>query len=597
MATLDFRLQYLQAKAQPGAERVHVLLQFKRELSALEQIGFSPTAVIGDIAAGSIAPQQLAQLVAHPDVLIVEASRALKDELDVSLVAINLAYPITRQRTVPGRGRGAIIGIIDSGFDLTHPCFCDARGQSRIIAAWDQVNVGDGAGTPPAGFDYGVEYRREAINAHLTDAAPLLITNSAPLNADDTSVGLHGTQVAGIAAGNGAPDGVFTGVAPEAELIFVAYRGDVPIGGSAFMVDAIKYIIEQARACGQPVVINLSQGDNLGAHDGTSLLEQAIDLYIEREGVLMVNSAGNGQGGRHHARGLVQAGQQTSVAFNLRPRADRPVDGDMFDLWYNRLDRFALALQPPTGALSKFVAPDTHEVLTFGADNKAYVYSATKVPGNGDNRISIILEKGADWPAGRWSFVLRGEQVVFGNFDVWVDRPQGVSVVTFLQPPEAQPADAQADDACTVTLPGTARHIISVGGFIARPRNGMLEGDHAPLSSLGPTRDGRIKPDITAPGFDVTTTVPHEAGASGHDNYRRASGTSMAAPHVTGVLALLLALRPELTVGQIKAALLATARSDSFTGATPNATWGRGKLDAEAAYKALSRLTVTEGQR
>jgi subtilisin family serine protease len=506
--------------------------------------------------------------------------------MDISVVEINLVEPSTCARLVPSDGRDALIGIIDSGFDLTHPSFLDARGRTRVVAAWDQVNVGGSAGAPPLDFGYGVEYTGATINEHVAGQLPLIVRNH-------EGAGAHGTYVAGIAAGSGAPHGVYKGVAPSANLILVTYRNDVPVGGSTYVLDAIDYIRKRAGASGRPVVINLSQGDNLGSHDGMSLLECAIDFVIEEGRVLVVVSAGNERGGpaSHHAQGKVEQGRELALSFALGAGRGRVVDGDTIELWYGCGDRFAVALQAPGGKRSPFIEPDAMDVvIKFPAGNRAHVSSQSGHPANGDNRIGIVLEGGEGWGTGLWQLILRGDKVDRGDFDAWADRPNAVTVIDFR---------SHQSDASTITLPGNSRRAITVGGFISRPSlcedNREVKGDFAPGSSTGPTRDGRVKPDLTAPG---TLIRAPRVRRNGHPaRYDLMSGTSMAAPHVTGVVALLWSLWPGLAAGQIRDALLSTARADSFTGVTPNTNWGQGKLDARAAYEALSILIEKEKRK
>ncbi|HMG72771.1 MAG TPA: S8 family serine peptidase, partial [Pyrinomonadaceae bacterium] len=342
--------------------------------------------------------------------------------MDISLIEINLVEPITCGRLVPSDGRGALIGIIDSGFDLTHPSFLDVRGRTRIIAAWDQVNLIGSAGAPPLAFGYGVEYTSATIDEHVAVRTTLTVRNH-------EGAGAHGTYVAGIAAGNGAPQGVYKGVAPKADLILVTYRNDVPVGGSTYILDAIDYIRKLARALGRPVIINLSQGDNLGAHDGMSRLERAIDHMIEEGRVLVVVSAGNERGGpaSHHAQGKVEQGRELALSFALSGGPGRVVDGDTIELWYGCGDRFAVALQAPSGKRSDFIEPDAGDILIeFPAGNQAHVHSESGHPTNGDNRIGIVLERGETWEEGLWQVILRGDKVERGDFEAWADRPNAV---------------------------------------------------------------------------------------------------------------------------------------------------------------------------
>jgi subtilisin family serine protease len=579
MKTLDFKLRHLLRNDSEDADTpVRVVIEFDGDLSAVSGLGFRPVTTIGNISTGTIPFNRLRQLGEHRDIVAVEGPSCLKDETDGSLAAIHLVLPTTGLRTMPGLGRGALIGFIDSGFDLTHPCFCDAAGQTRVVAAWDQINLNGAPGAPPDGLDYGVEYRRELINRHLSERLSLVVKNH-------PEAGTHGTQVAGVAAGRGAPDSDYQGVAPEAELVFVTYRNDTPIGGSAFVIDAIEYVLRQARARRKRAVVNLSQGDNLGAHDGSSLLEKAIDLYAEREGMLFVNSAGNERGGRRHARGRVARGADYHLPFELKEVAERVVDGDIIDLWYYPEDRFAVALKDPDGLQSEFIPPDTEKSVSFGDGTSAYISSETENHGNGHNRISIIFERGAGWRLGRWELILRGSEVARGDFNAWADRPDAVTLISF---------ESHTDD-CTVTIPGTARNIITTSGFMLTAECGLRKGALAPLTSLGPTRDLRLKPDLTAPGFSVMAPTTCRAAGRSAGTYVAASGTSMSAPYVAGVVALLLAHDPNLTAARVRQALLSTARADCFTGNVPNKRWGFGKLDAGAAYEALSKMNGDGG--
>ncbi|MBV8855782.1 MAG: S8 family peptidase [Acidobacteria bacterium] len=580
----DFNLRCpWQEPAGPEA-RVHVLVQFKSDVSMLREMGCEVTSRAGDIAGVFVRAESLEALRRHPEVRYVETTCALRDETDVSAAEINLVEPVKGSRVIPGDGRGALIGIIDSGFDLTHPCFLDKEGRTRICAAWDQANLAALAGVSPPAFGYGVEYTGEAIDGHVAAQRILVVKNH-------VGAGAHGTYVAGIAAGEGAPHYAHRGVAPGADLILVTYRNDVPVGGSAYVLDAIDYIRQHARALGRPVVINLSQGDNLGAHDGTSLLERAIDHVVEEGRVLVIVSAGNERGGpaSHHARGKVERGRELALSFELVKGPGRVVDGDTIELWYSGRDRFAVALQAPGGERSDFVEPGGRDiVIEFHAGNRARVCSQTGHPTNGDNRVRITLERSEAWGTGPWQLILRGDRAERGDFDAWADRPNAVTVIDFR---------SHQSDASTITLPGNSRRAITVGGFISRPspgeNAGEVKGDFAPGSSVGPTRDGRVKPDLTAPSTLVTAPRVRKDGRP--PCYDLRSGTSMAAPHVTGVVALLWSLWPGLAAGQIRDTLLSTARADAFTGVTPNTNWGHGKLDAGATYEALSIL-VEKGE-
>lgn len=576
MAKLDFRLEHLYQQSPDTEDRVHVLVEFRKDLAEIEQLGFRQTSIAGSIAAGSVSISSLEKLNRHPDVVMFETSSPLKNEVDLSAIEINLVDRQIAARGMPSRGKDALIGFIDSGFDLTHPCFFDESGETRILSAWDQL--GKAVGTAPAPFGYGVEHLPKEINQHVEVSAGLIIKNN-------KHAGAHGTYVAGIAAGKGDYYNVFEGIAPEAKLIFVSYRNDVPVGGSAFLLDAICYIKGKAKEFGLPVVINISQGDNLGGHDGKSLLERAIDNVVATGELLVVTSAGNERGGfvGHHSSGKVQPRQQLAVPFKLMVDAEHSVDDDAIEIWYGRNDRLSVAIRNAEGEITDFCEPGKSATLAFAEGNQAKAYSSLRHPSNSDNHVGIVLEKHHAWRAGNFELVLRPDVIVDGRCDIWVDRPNAITVIGF---------EAQQTPSCTITLPGNARSVITVGGFISRAErqntSAEAKGALAPGSSIGPTRDGRQKPDLTAPSQLVM--APRIRLDSCPPCYDLVAGTSMAAPHVSGLIALLWSLWPKLPAEEIRRAILATALSDSFTGPTPNDVWGNGKLNAMGAYYALRML-------
>ncbi len=550
--------------------RVKVLLQYSGSLADVEKKGFVSHTVAGDVASGTVELNKLDQIAALENVVRIESSRPLTSELDNSI-------PEIRADVVhigpPGhRGSGVIVGIIDSGIDFTHECFRRADGTSRILAIWDQLLSPTGSESSPAGYTYGVEYTKTDIDAALTAADPFSVVRHKDRDTD----GGHGTHVSGIAAGdgsvagNGQPAFTFVGVAPEAHIIVVANRVTTEaLGDSASTLDAVQYIFSQAAALGKPVVINQSQGDNLGPHDGTSLLERGIDNLLGGPGKAIVKSAGNAADDDIHASGTVTAGGTERVQFVVPAGDTAP---DTLDIWYSGSDRFALTVTPPGGAASAVINPGTSTTINLPNGNRAWVDSVLDDPNNHDNRIYIQLSPGTS-PAiqqGTWAFTLQGNTVVNGRFDAWIER--GRTVPRFIAP--------HLDNSCTISVPGTSHEIISVGSYIIR---GTGVGNISVFSSLGPTRDGRQKPDISAPGEWIMSARAQDI-LHGTGEYHLLLGTSMAAPHVAGVIALMLQKNKILTQAQIKKCLTNNARSDAFTGAVPNNTWGYGKLDAKAAF-------------
>jgi len=547
--------------------RVTVLVQVDDQVTRddLEEAGLEVRSEAGDVYAGEVALSGLAALDELDGVVLVEAARPLQAELDASLVEsrAHLVHTGPPSR----RGAGVIVGVIDSGIDWRHQAFRNATGGSRILRIWDQNLVPGGGESSPAPFGYGVEYQQAAINTALGSATP-----TSTVRHMDDSVG-HGTHVAGIAAGdgsvagNGSPAFTFVGVAPEAELVVVANRVTTEaMGDSASTLDAVAYIFAVATALGRPAVINLSQGDNVGPHDGTSLLERGIDNLLGAGGRSMVKSAGNAANAGVHASGTVPAGGTQAVQLTVPAGDTTP---DTVDLWYAGADRLSVRVTPPGGTASTQVNPGTTTTLTLPNGNRVFVDSVVGHPNNGDNRIYLQLQRGTQpaTAAGTWTVTLGAISVVNGRWDGWVER--GTTVPMFLPP--------QRNDAVTISVPGTSREVITAASYITK---GAGVGSLSTFSSRGPTRDGRAAPTLAAPGQAITSAL---VGASGTNQYQAMSGTSMAAPHITGAVALMLQARPTMRQPEIIDCLTRRARTDVQTGAVPNSDWGAGKLDVEAS--------------
>ncbi len=331
------------ATAQP---KVSVLLQFTGDLADIEKAGFKTHSEAGDVVSGQVPLKKLDKVAQLANVVRIESSRPLQTELDLAIVESGADQVHSGP---PGRrGSGVIVGVIDTGIDYEHGSFRKPDNSTRILAIWDQARRAQGSENPPAGYNYGVEYDKTDIDNALGDANPTSIV-------PHTDPHQHGTHVAGIAAGDGSPPGdgqpafTFVGIAPEADIIVV--RNSVQtqaMGDSANTLDAIKYIFDKAASLGKPVVINLSQGDNIGPHDGTSLLERGIDNLLGAPGRCMVKSAGNAADDSIHASGTVPASGSETVQFVIPANDTSP---DIMDIWYDGADHFDIRLSPLCGSL------------------------------------------------------------------------------------------------------------------------------------------------------------------------------------------------------------------------------------------------------
>lgn len=543
----------------------------------------------------------LTDLAASPDVQFVEAPRLLTPLLDASM-------PETRADEVhdppaggPGlRGAGVIVGIVDFGLDFTHDDFIDEEGRTRVAFLWDQSLQPRTGERSPAGFGYGVEYSADDINGALATNDPFAVVRHRPEPAS------HGTHVAGIAAGNGragdaqSPAGRFIGAAPEATIIFVqpnATDAQTTFTDSTRVAEAVAYVFGKATELGMPCVINMSLGQNGGSHDGESIVERAIDRLLEQPGRTFVAAAGNEHIWRGHAGGRLADGEVRTLSWRAGGQLPLPGGGQLpagggdrtpneLEIWYSSRDRFDVRLIAPDGAATPVIAPGQTELLDdVGGRNQVFVDSERLSLLNGDARIYVEVSPGGDprVQVGVWKVELSAVDAADGGFDAWIERDARDALNRFAD--QSFFVGLDFDGQRTLGTPATGRRTVAVANY-----------DHVTVapndsSSRGPTRDGRTKPEVAAPGTNIVASGalggrPAD-GAAAHPVRVAKTGTSMSAPHVAGIAALLLQHRPNLTAAQIRAALIAGATPPA--GVVPfDAAWGFGRVDAAAALEALS---------
>jgi len=457
-------------------------------------------------------------------------------------------------------GKGTIIGTIDSGIDYTHPDFRNPDGSTRILYVWDQTSPG----IPPAGFSAGNEYTAADLNQALMSSQPLDVI---PIL--DT-VG-HGTAVAGVAAGNGrSGGGDYVGVAPEASLIVVrlGQKGQESFARTTEIMRAIKYIISRATELNMPVSINLSYGTNNGSHDGNSLFETYInDMAARWKTVISVATGNEGFAGHHYFGQAVANGTITVEFITVGNYSDF-----YLTLWKNFVDTFTFELIAPSGQSTGMITP-LNELSIFTIDNmRITIVYGQPTPYNEAQEVFFYFEAVDDFiTQGLWQLNVTATQVVQGGFDIWLPVTEKVGTETaFLRP----------DINTTLTLPSTAISVIAVGGY-----NSQINAV-ADFSGRGYTRSiVYVKPDLVAPAVGIIT--PRAGG--GYDAF---SGTSIAAPFVTGSAALMMEWgivegNDAFLYGQrVKAELQKGAKR--MPGIVyPNREWGYGTLCLENTFTYL----------
>jgi subtilisin family serine protease len=469
---------------------------------------------LGQIVTARGSDATVRELLSDPMVISVEDSRPVEGlECDRSIPFIKIAAeyssPVGNYKE---KGDRALVAIIDNGIDVLHGAFLDGNGKSRIVGIWDQTASG---GKPPSGFTYGRFFDEAAIAGYVK-------TRKLPAGLKRNCNG-HGTHVASIAAGR-AVGGFAGGVAPEAKLLIVVSGGSGPIGYSQSHVEALAFIDEFAAKSKMPVVVNVSQGMNAGAHDGKSALEVAFDAFSDsgrKPGRVVVKSAGNERSKGGHAKLTLPPDSQEELKWN---RTGGAGEGERIELWWSSADEMAFRLSDPSGNWSGWVDTSAPEIKgTFPQSGGPFRLVFTKRHiDNGDSMLLIEIGNSKSAAAlGEWVLEIRSRAVPEGGeLHAWIERSSGYPT-SFLN---------HQSEEMTLSIPGTASSVIAVGAVDASSpiRVGAF-------SSYGPTRDGQKKPLVCAPGVNV-----HAADGGTEEGVRADSGTSMAAPHVAGAIALLL---------------------------------------------------------
>ena len=398
-------------------------------------------------------------------------------------------------------GKGVLVAVIDSGIDYFHPDFRNPDGTTRIGLLADQ--------------DRDRIYTREEINAALETGS----RTSALALVPSTDPSGHGTAVAAIAAGNGREgNGVYRGVAYESELMVV--KLGTPLTDSfprtTQLMKALDLVVRRAQDMNRPLAVNISFGNTYGSHDGTSLLETFInDMSGIGRNVIVAGTGNEGTGAGHRAGSLVM-GQEENAQLSIAPYET----GMGVQLWKSYVDQFSIRLVTPSGEI---IGPIDSRLgpqeLRYGG-TQILIYYGKPSPFSRAQEVYFDFLPVRDYlDSGIWTFRLTPERIVTGRYDMWLPSRGILNPSTrFLRPvPET-----------TLTIPSTASNVISVGAYDDSYRA------YADFSGRGFTRQtGQVKPDLAAPGVDIVT-------ARRGGGYEAVTGTSFAAPFVTGSAALLM---------------------------------------------------------
>lgn len=542
--------------------------------------------------------------------------RTLNDSMRVK-AHVNEAHAGLAPLPAAYQGEGVIIGIIDTGLDFHHPDFLDSLGRTRVIRYWDQ-NYPFDQWLTPNGFGYGQAWDSSAINAGTCPAVD-------PFNQYG-----HGTTVAATAAANNNGNGHCEGVAPKADLIIVANDMNHPNWTSS-VVDAVRYIIEQAASLNRPVAINLSLGSYYGSHDGLDPAALMIDqLLLAEPGRVLVCAAGNsGAVPAYHLHTDVTVDTMfTWFAYNQSSIMN--MGAVYFDLWADTADfnqvRYSVGADKNNGGYAfRGRIPFRSIQGTLGQIVMDTLWS---VDGNKLGRVftqaqlrgeQYHLEVYIPQPDSAGQLYYRFMTTGTGSFDAWSSDVFGTSKMITAIPDGAEFPPiawyvAPDKDQSIVDSWACSPNVLTVANYnnqlqytdvsgVARDLGG-ISGALSGSSSHGPSRLGVVKPDVAAPG-DVTfgagpLNILEAYLSNGPDKlidslHMRNGGTSIASPVVAGVAALLLEKCPRASTAMVRNAIKGTAFADDFTGVLPNERFGYGKVNAfEALVSTNVQVSITQ---
>ena len=484
-----------------------LIVRYSGNSEALGGDGILVTPLLNQYAIITLPQNLIPEFVSRPVVEYVEKPKRLFFALSQarSAACINQVQSENYQL----KGRGVWVACIDSGIDYSHPDFLRPDGSSRILYLWDQTVPGN----PPDGYHIGTVYTKEDIDRALLEKSQRFEI------VPSRDVSGHGTAVMGIAAGNGsASGGIYRGVATDSDLIVVKLgrAGEDNFPRTTELMQAIDFVVRLAAAHNMPVAINLSFGNAYGSHSGESLLETYLDAAAAvGRSVICVGTGNDGALGGHTS-GRMKEGEISEV--QLAVSAYEPTLN--LQLWKRYADEVLISLIHPDGTvIGPIRARQEPQRIRFSGTEILFYYGEPSPYSMAQEIYFDFLPKDSYIDSGVWQIQLVPGKIIQGDYDMWLPGGQVLNAATrFYQPTPER----------TLTIPSTARKVISVGAYNSR----MLS--YAPFSGRGYTRvTNDVKPTLVAPGVNIT--APRAGGG-----YESVTGTSFATPFVTGSAALLM---------------------------------------------------------
>lgn len=570
---MDPRLKLI-VKGNPN-ENLHLLLRLQDKNSIPPSVKI--ICQFGDIISCRILRKHLMQVYAHP------ATRSLKAPQVIPLNHYNetnfenvhqskhKVAPTTRNKK-----SNVVFGIIDFGFDFTHPDFLDDQGNTRFEKIWAQPLKMKTSNR----YDYGEIFAKNQIDKALKSRLPFQYLGYHPGRGDLLGRGMHGTHVLSIAASSGIIGQ--KGFAGDSPIVAVdmgsnyVNGSDLSLGDSVKLIEGIHFILQQAGD--RPCVINMSLGGHGDAHTGQTLVELAINNALrERAGFALVQSTGNYFQSKCHHSGTLKENRYNEVDWIFRPK-DRTANE--MEIWYDGNDQIAVELYDDNQHLIATSEPFQDQTISLDQDQKGIIFHRKKEPNTGKNHINIIL--GGSPFSGKLKVRIIGKQITNGAYHAYIERD------------DRGQSRFHAEDSDTNHTIGSicnAPLSITVGAYDQKRKYFPPLG----FSSAGPTVDGRTKPEIIAPGSKIAaarSASRFEKRATG--KLTRKSGSSMAAPYIASLVVKILECYPKINIYTLRHFLFQHCNPYKNASTTIQNKSGRGVLDVEALLKNLQKHTHHE---
>lgn len=470
------------------------------------------------------------------------------------------------------QGEGVLLGFVDTGIDYTNQIFKTSENTSRIISIWDQTIENYEADENI--FYYGTEYKREQINQALQNENPLTIVPSNDENG-------HGTMIAGITGGTRDEANDFQGVVQRSEFIIVKLKQakqsmkdyfSIPEDAICFQQDdimlGIQYLVNTAYSLKRPIAICIALGTNQGPHDGSSIFSSYISSVGNNTGIAILIAAGNEGNSKKHYFGTIDPSLGSDmVELNVGPNEK----GFAMELWGTAPATYSIDLLSPSGEYIPQILPRLRESreIRFLFENTIVIVDYLVIEAQSGDPLVLIRFRNPG--PGIWKFRVYGSGAANITFHVWLPMSGFISEGTFF---------LESSPDTTITSPGNTLLSTTVTAYNAATNSIYIN------ASRGYTKNGNIKPDVAAPGVDVLVPLPG-------NKYQRASGTSIAVAHATGLAAMIMEwgiVRGNFTFIsslQIQRFLIRGVVQDPGTD-YPNNIWGYGKVNIYNTFRSFS---------